>query len=184
VIADWLATSPTGVADIGKLLIGDLNSYAKEDPVLLFADKGYADMVAKFVGKDAYSYVYGGEAGYIDHALATPGLAERVRAVHEWHINADEPIALEYSFAYKSAEQQQTFYAPDAYRSSDHDPVLVDLALNTQAAGGGTTPEGDAAAGGPPGNPGEGGAGTVDPILGLALAAAAVALTRRRACGS
>ena len=180
-IADWLATSPTHVADIGKLLIGDLNSYAKEDPVLLFADKGYADMVAKFVGKDAYSYVYGGEAGYIDHALATPGLAERVRAVHEWHINADEPIALEYSFAYKSAEQQQTFYAPDAYRSSDHDPVLVDLALNTQAAGGGTTPEGDAAAGGPPGNPGEGGAGTVDPILGLALAAAAVALARHRA---
>ncbi|CAJ0690488.1 hypothetical protein LMG19089_00675 [Ralstonia edaphis] len=183
-IADWLATSPTGVADVGKLLIGDLNSYAKEDPILVFADKGYADMVAKFVGKDAYSYVYGGEAGYIDHALATAGLAERVRAVHEWHINADEPIALEYSFAYKSAEQQQTFYAPDAYRSSDHDPVLVDLALTTQAAGGGTSPEGDAAAGGAPGSPGEGGAGAVDPIVGLALAAAAVALARRRACRS
>ncbi len=183
-IADWLATSPTGVADIGKLLIGDLNSYAKEDPIVLFADKGYADMVEKFIGKDAYSYVYGDEAGYIDHALATPGLAERVRAVHEWHINADEPIALEYSLAYKSAEQQQTFYAPDAYRSSDHDPVLVDLALNTQTAGGGTSPEGDAAAGAATGSTGVGGAGAVDPILGFSLAAAAVALARRRACRS
>ena len=103
--------------------------------MLLFADKGYAGLVARFVGKDAYSYVYGGESGYIDHALATAGLAERVRAVHEWHINADEPIALEYSFAYKSTEQQQTYYAPDAYRSSDHDPVIVDLSLKTTAAG-------------------------------------------------
>jgi hypothetical protein len=180
-IADWLATAPTGVSDVGKLLIGDLNSYAKEDPVLLLADKGYADMVEKFVGKDAYSYVYGGESGYIDHALATSGLAERVRAVHEWHINADEPIALEYSFAYKSAEQQQTFYAPDAYRSSDHDPVLVDLALNTQAAGGGTAPESDVATGSGAGSAGASGAGAVDPLVGLVLGVGVVALVRRRA---
>jgi predicted extracellular nuclease len=180
-IADWLATSPTGVADVGKLLIGDLNSYAKEDPVVLLADKGYTDMVEKFIGKDAYSYVYSGESGYIDHALATSGLAERVRAVHEWHINADEPIALEYSFAYKSTDQQQTFYAPDAYRSSDHDPVLVDLALTTQAAGGGTAPESDAATGGSPANAAESGAGAVDPLIGLALVAGLVAVVRRRA---
>lgn len=180
-IADWLATAPTGVADVGKLLIGDLNSYAKEDPVVLFADKGYADMVAKFVGKEAYSYVYRGESGYIDHALATSGLAERVRAVHAWHINADEPIALEYAFGYKSAEQQHTLYAPDAFRSSDHDPVLVDLALNTQTVAGGTSPESDAASGGGIDRAAESGAGAVDPLLWLALGAGAAALARRRA---
>ncbi|WP_051705475.1 ExeM/NucH family extracellular endonuclease [Cupriavidus metallidurans] len=198
-IADWLATSPTGVADVGKLLIGDLNSYAKEDPVLLFAEKGYADMVAKFVGKDAYSYVFGGESGYIDHALATSALADRVRAVHEWHINADEPIALEYSFAYKSAEQQQTFYAADPYRSSDHDPVLVDLALNTQSTGGGTGGNGGSSGGtsgtggtgGTSGTAGSGGssgsadsgnsgAGSMDPFTWLTLAAGVAALARRR----
>ncbi|WP_199028576.1 ExeM/NucH family extracellular endonuclease [Ralstonia sp. ASV6] len=184
-IADWLATSPTGVADVGKLLIGDLNSYAKEDPVLLFAQRGYADMVAKFVGKDAYSYVFGGESGYIDHALATSGLADRVRAVHEWHINADEPIALEYSFAYKSAEQQQTYYAPDAYRSSDHDPVLVDFALNTQATGGtpgtgSTTPEGSTGTPGGSNNVGDSGSGSLDPLMWLTLTAGMVALARRR----
>lgn len=179
-IADWLATSPTGVADVGKLLIGDLNSYAKEDPVLLFASKGYTDMVAKFVGKDAYSYVFGGESGYIDHALATSGLAERVRAVHEWHINADEPIALEYSFAYKSAEQQQTFYAPDPYRSSDHDPVLVDLALNTQAPGSSTGTEGSAPTGGAAASAGDSGAGSLDPLVWLTLAGGVAVLARRR----
>ncbi|AOY96684.1 endonuclease [Cupriavidus sp. USMAA2-4] len=184
-IADWLATSPTGVADAGKLLIGDLNSYAKEDPVLLFADKGYADLVARFVGKDAYSYVYGGESGYIDHALATAGLAERVRAVHEWHINADEPIALEYSFAYKSTEQQQTYYAPDAYRSSDHDPVIVDLSLKTTAAGsagteGNGSTSGSAGSAGSAGNSGDSGAGSLDPLMWLTLAAGVAALARRR----
>jgi predicted extracellular nuclease len=73
--------------------------------------------------------VYNGEAGYLDHALASLPLASHVKAVHEWHINADEPLALQYTLAYKSAEQQKTYYAPDAYRSSDHDPVLIDIAL-------------------------------------------------------
>ncbi|VEB45033.1 Uncharacterized protein conserved in bacteria [Chromobacterium violaceum] len=47
----------------------------------------------------------------------------------EWHINADEPTALEYGSEFKSAEQRQNYYAPDAYRSSDHDPLYVDLQL-------------------------------------------------------
>lgn len=179
-IADWLATSPTGATDVGKLLIGDLNSYAKEDPVLRFAEKGYADMVAKFVGKDAYSYVFSGESGYIDHALATSGLADRVRAVHEWHINADEPIALEYSFAYKTAEQQQSFYAPDPYRSSDHDPVLVDIALNPQAVNDDAT-NGGTSGSGTGGDASDSGAGAMDPWLWLTLMGGVAMLARRRA---
>ena len=129
--------------------------------------------------------MYGGESGYIDHALATAGTAERVRAVHEWHINADEPIALEYSFAYKSTEQQQTYYAPDAYRSSDHDPVIVDLSLKTTAAGsagteGNGSTSGNAGSAGSAGNSGDSGAGSLDPLMWLTLAAGVAALARRR----
>ena len=47
-----------------------------------------------------------------------------------WHINADEPTALDYNEEYKTEEQIAAFYADDAYRSSDHDPVIVDLDLN------------------------------------------------------
>ena len=32
---------------------------------------------------------------------------------------------LGYGTAFKSWEQQATLYDPDAYRSSDHDPVVV-----------------------------------------------------------
>ncbi|KWH18651.1 ExeM/NucH family extracellular endonuclease [Burkholderia multivorans] len=128
-LADWLAGTPTGVAGQGVLLIGDFNSYTYEDPIRLLESRGYRNLVSRWIGANAYSYVYNGEAGYLDHALASLPLASHVKAVHEWHINADEPVALQYTLAYKSAEQQQTFYAPDAYRSSDHDPVLIDIAL-------------------------------------------------------
>ncbi|AWG29583.1 MULTISPECIES: ExeM/NucH family extracellular endonuclease [Burkholderia cepacia complex] len=128
-VADWLAGNPTGVKSQGVLLIGDFNSYTYEDPIRTLESRGYSNLVARWIGANAYSYVYNGEAGYLDHALATLPLASHVKAVHEWHINADEPLALQYTLAYKSAEQQKTFYAADAYRSSDHDPVLIDIAL-------------------------------------------------------
>ncbi|QVN11425.1 ExeM/NucH family extracellular endonuclease [Burkholderia sp. LAS2] len=129
-VADWLATSPTGVAADGVLLIGDLNSYAKEDPVRTLEARGYANLVAHFVGDAAYSYVFRGEAGNLDHALATPPLAARVKAVRFWHINADEPVALQSVPDYKTRTRRSAYYAPDAYRSSDHDPVVIDVALN------------------------------------------------------
>ncbi|MDO6526353.1 hypothetical protein Q4519_11730 [Motilimonas sp. 1_MG-2023] len=48
--------------------------------------------------------------------------------------NADEPRVLDYNVEYKSDAQLQRFYAPDAYRSSDHDPVVMSFALEpTQA---------------------------------------------------
>ncbi|VWB67129.1 endonuclease [Burkholderia pseudomultivorans] len=128
-LADWLAGTPTGVAGQGVLLIGDFNSYTYEDPIRLLESRGYRNLVSRWIGDNAYSYVYNGEAGYLDHALASLPLASHVKAVHEWHINADEPVALQYTLAYKTAAQQQTYYAPDAYRSSDHDPVLIDIAL-------------------------------------------------------
>ncbi|MCM3755496.1 endonuclease/exonuclease/phosphatase family protein, partial [Bacillus licheniformis] len=131
---DWLATSPTGVAAGGVLLIGDLNSYAKEDPVRALEARGYANLVARFVGDAAYSYVFRGEAGNLDHALATPPLAARVKAVRFWHINADEPLVLQPVPDYKTSARRSTYYAPDAYRSSDHDPVVIDVALDEAAA--------------------------------------------------
>ncbi|AOJ77535.1 ExeM/NucH family extracellular endonuclease [Burkholderia ubonensis] len=132
-LADWLAGTPTGASSQGVLLIGDFNSYTHEDPIRLLESRGYRNLVSRWIGANAYSYVYNGEAGYLDHALASLPLAAHVKAVHEWHINADEPVALQYTLAYKSAEQQRTWYAPDAYRSSDHDPVLVDIALPGRA---------------------------------------------------
>jgi PKD domain len=83
-----------------------------------------------YLGDEAYSFVFQGQSGYLDHALASPSLSGQVAGVTEWHINADEPVALDYNTEFKTPNQVNTFYAPDPYRSSDHDPVLVGLTLN------------------------------------------------------
>jgi hypothetical protein len=92
-------------------------------------DAGFINLIESFNGPDAYSYVFDGQWGYLDHALANPALAPQVAGVADWHINADEPSTLDYNTNFKSAAQQQSLYAPDEFRISDHDPVLVDLAL-------------------------------------------------------
>ena len=104
-LADWLATDPTGSGDPDFLIIGDLNSYAKEDPITAFARRGVRrPRSTEFVGDAAYSYVFDGQSGYLDHALANGRRwPARSPASTEWHINADEPIALDYNTNFKSA---------------------------------------------------------------------------------
>jgi len=48
------------------------------------------------------------------------------------HINTDEPSVLDYNTEYKTAGQVVRLYAADEYRSSDHDPVIVDLELGRE----------------------------------------------------
>jgi predicted extracellular nuclease len=86
--------------------------------------------VESHVGEDAYSYVYYGQAGYLDHALANGSMVAQVSDVTIWHINADEPRVLDYSEEYKSAGQLTSLYSDDGYRASDHDPVIVGLELS------------------------------------------------------
>jgi len=136
-LVDWLATDPTGADDPDVLIIGDLNSYALEDPITTIRDAGYTNLIADALGDEAYSYVFGGQSGYLDHALASPSVVAQTTGVTEWHINADEPVVLDYNTEFKSANHIITLYAPDAYRSSDHDPVLVGLDLDPSVDAGG-----------------------------------------------
>ncbi|MCX6043718.1 MAG: ExeM/NucH family extracellular endonuclease [Chloroflexi bacterium] len=129
-LVNWLATNPTGTGDPDVLIIGDLNSYALEDPITAIKNAGYMNLIAVLSGPKAYSYVFDGQWGYLDHALASASLAQQVAGVGDWHINADEPSVLDYNTDFKSAGQQASLYAPDQFRVSDHDPVLVGLNLH------------------------------------------------------
>lgn len=130
-------------ADAPTLIIGDLNSYAQEEPILTVKQAGYTDLANLFQGSGAYSYVFGGEFGYLDHALASASLVDKVVDTVEWHINADEPIVLDYNVESKSAQQQLDFYAADAYRMSDHDPVVIALQLDAAVVKGDWDGDGD-----------------------------------------
>ena len=125
---DWLDNKPTGVDDEDIILVGDMNAYAMEDPIRKFDEKGYKNVVAELDGDTlSYSYSFSGRAGSLDHALATESLLSKVVAANDWHINADEPIVLDYNLEFKSEGHQSTLYAEGPYRASDHDPVIVDI---------------------------------------------------------
>lgn len=136
-LADYLATDPTGSGDPDFLIIGDLNAYAMEDPITALTGAGYTDLVRQFGGDEAYSFVFDGQLGYLDHALANDSLQPQVTGVTSWHINADEVNVLDYNDAVQDGneapfERESTngdLYAPDPFRSSDHDPILIGLEL-------------------------------------------------------
>ena len=111
------------------LIIGDLNAYAKEDPIAQFENNGYTNLTSFFNGDTDYSYSYSGKLGSLDHALASPKLASKAVDAMSWHINADEPRVLDYNLEYKSQEQQQTLYSDNVFRMSDHDPLIMTFNL-------------------------------------------------------
>ncbi|MBF4462835.1 MULTISPECIES: ExeM/NucH family extracellular endonuclease [unclassified Rathayibacter] len=108
-------------------LLGDFNSYSAEDPVMVITNAGYIDQGAKD-GK--YSYAFDGAVGSLDHVFASRAADATVTGVDTWNINSGESVALEYSrYDYNAT----IFYDTSAYRSSDHDPVVVGLDLPEDA---------------------------------------------------
>ena len=107
--------------DSDILIMGDLNAYAKEDPITVLREGGMTDLHRAFHADSSYSYVYRGYAGYLDHALCNKTLYPQVTGMVAYHINSDESD----SYTYDKSNDQTMF------RCSDHDPVLVGLRLDS-----------------------------------------------------
>ena len=113
------------------LIVGDLNSYTEEDPIHVLEAEGYTGLSEEFIDEASrYSYVFDGFSGELDHAMASDDLLDNVTGATIWHINADEPLILDYNTEFNPPH----LYQPGAYRSSDHDPLIVGLSLDTNAA--------------------------------------------------
>jgi hypothetical protein len=127
-IVDFVATDPTNSGDKDFLIIGDLNSYAQEDPIVVLEEGGYTDLIEVFVGTGfedgAYSFNFFSQSGYLDHGLSSETVTPQVSGSAFWHVNADEPSGLDYNNF-----NQPLLYNPDEFRSSDHDPVVIGLDL-------------------------------------------------------
>jgi predicted extracellular nuclease len=139
VMLSWLASDPTGTGG-EALILGDLNAYPREDAIQalragLDGRAGTADdvvdLVERHAGADAITFVFDGRFGRLDHAFATAGLAAHVTGAAPWAINADEPDLIDYDTTFKGP-REAALYAPDPYRSSDHDPVLVGLSFGPE----------------------------------------------------
>lgn len=129
-LLDFVNGFETSSGDSDVLVIGDLNAYGEEDPIDVLRNGGLVDELGRFT-TDPYSFVFDGQSGRLDHALATSSLNSQVTDVTEWHINADEPRILDYNLEFKGSGQSPDLYTPTPYRSSDHDPVIVGINLSS-----------------------------------------------------
>ncbi|QIK66168.1 ExeM/NucH family extracellular endonuclease [Nocardioides sp. HDW12B] len=114
--------------DDDVLLLGDFNAYTQEDPIERLRDAGFDDL-GDLLDAGRYSYVFDEQSGSLDHALSTASLTEKVTDLAHWNVNAVESFAYQYT-------GDPALYAPDAFRSSDHDPLVLglDLEVPTPAA--------------------------------------------------
>lgn len=116
--------------DDDVVIVGDLNAYAAEPPLRVALLAGWHDLGGRLPDAERYSYVYFGERGTLDYALASPSLAAQVTGFAYWHVNADEAPLLNYFTSYNPPAA----YRPDAFRASDHDPLLVGIRLGAPSA--------------------------------------------------
>jgi predicted extracellular nuclease len=130
-LVDWIAGDPTGVDDDDWLIIGDLNSYDHEGPIDVIEAAGYTDLAFQFHGELAYSYVFDGQSGYLDYALASGSILPSVTGMTDWHINADTPDVFDYDTTFKGPYQESLFDPTTPFRASDHDAVILGLDLDS-----------------------------------------------------
>ncbi|MEZ8230399.1 ExeM/NucH family extracellular endonuclease [Vibrio splendidus] len=139
-----------------KVILGDMNSYGMEDPMLVLTDYSeekygkqikaarntYIDGVEQFGDNgavitknygyinavaqkhpDSWSYSYNDEVGALDHLLISDSLKDRVVDATDWHINGGESTLFDYNEEFKGDLPKYQ----DHFRSSDHDPAVLEL---------------------------------------------------------
>jgi len=98
------------------LILGDMNAWRREDPIAAYRKGGYVELVEELSGLPQHSFLYFGQRGTLDYALASPELASRAHQAVIWHINADWP---------------RNMSLPQPWlRMSDHDPVVLDFVFS------------------------------------------------------
>ncbi len=124
-IGAWLTSDTTDFAADNIVLLGQLHALLREDPVRTLLDAGWLDLGADLPTENRYSAVMDGLHGQTHFALGSPALAGKSSGAVIWHTNADEPEAFDYR-----ATNPAGLYAPDPYRSSGTDPLIVDLRID------------------------------------------------------
>ena len=96
-------------ADPDILIMGDLNAYMGEQPIINLQNAGYEEQLTRF-DANAYTYIYQGERGILDHCMANSTMATQITGAYAYNIN----------------------HSYSSYKYSDHDAVLVGLNLGEQ----------------------------------------------------
>ena len=108
IVHDFIADVKVKNPDANVVALGDFNDFQFTDAMKILEGDIVTNLVNKVPEEDRYSYVYQGNSQVLDHVLVTNNMAEEAE-IDMLHVNAD--------------------YTDMAGRASDHDPVLVQVAL-------------------------------------------------------
>jgi uncharacterized protein len=114
-------------------VLGDLNDYYQSEPIDILRTTTYPTtsrpalihLYDYLPTLDRYTYIFNGGSQVLDHILVTPALAQMVARVDPIHANADFP----------SSDESQLV---NVQRSSDHDPVQIQVRPEGAAVLGGS----------------------------------------------
>ena len=111
--------------------LGDFNTYTHETALDVFRNDGFTVPAEKYEADP--SYQFSGLLGTLDHVLANKVATGTLDDAQVWNINADEPVAFEYS---RRNYNIVDFYDDSPFRASDHDPVKVGFTLGADDSAG------------------------------------------------
>jgi predicted extracellular nuclease len=115
-LVPWVRELAAEAGNDRFLILGDMNAWRNEDPIRAFRSAGMTELVEAFSSLPRYSYLYYGEVGTLDYAFSSEALVGDTVNADIWNINAAWP-------GYMKLDNPWV-------RSSDHDPVVVDLRFN------------------------------------------------------
>ena len=122
-LAQFLTQYPTGVKTDAQLILGDLNAYTQEDPIVALKQAGFIDLFTTTKQKrQGYTYRYKGLLGALDYALATHDFSQYVIHEYVWHVNATESSLLGYP-------NVKSKIGSNPFRHADHEPIMIQLRL-------------------------------------------------------
>ena len=98
------------------VVLGDLNDHPGSPPLLALSPAALANPWAQVDRPERYTFNYRGVSQVLDHVLVNLAPPLALLSITPLHINADYPVVF--------AEA-----AGAVYRSSDHDPLLVELKM-------------------------------------------------------
>ena len=126
-LSQWLKTDPTGQQAEATFIVGDFNSYQKEDPMVSLKSAGFYNLADKFLPPENWTTSYRGQVGSLDYVLVNKAAQKLTVGLTQWHINS---VAMD-QFGYNTESfsdgfsKPANFYLDDPYASSDHDVVIA-----------------------------------------------------------
>ncbi len=126
-LSQWLKSDPTGQQVKATFIVGDFNSYQKEDPMVQLKSAGFYNLADKYLPAENWTTSYRGSVGSLDYILVNEAAQNLTTGLTQWHINSVSMDQFSYNTEpfNENMSKPENFYQAGPFASSDHDVVIA-----------------------------------------------------------